>query len=55
MKGWKGLGQPLKLSPVIPVVKVVDSERFEGTPKGLRSSRVGGCGTLDVARDYGSY
>jgi hypothetical protein len=24
MEGWKGPGQPLKLSPVIPVVKVVD-------------------------------
>ena len=38
MEGWKVPGQPLKLSPVIPVVKVVENGRLEGTRAATKAS-----------------
>ncbi len=40
MEGWKVPGQPLKLSPVIPVVKVVENGRFRAPGQPLKLSPV---------------
>ncbi len=52
-----GPGQPLKLSPVIPLVKVVENGRLKGTRPGTKDfsfhPRLEGCRKWKVGRDPG--